>query len=76
MIPYLVQDIIPRMTNIIARIKSIILVGKHKASNKPAPNAAKITPLSLPLERDNEIPSPYVTTLNQLFTAQYYYTKQ
>lgn len=49
---YLIQHIVPRITSIAARMKSMIFVGKHKASSSPAPNAAKIIPLLLTVERD------------------------
>jgi hypothetical protein len=34
----------PRITSITARIKSIIFTGKHNASNMPAPKAVKTNP--------------------------------
>lgn len=49
---HLVQHIMPNITSIIARMNSIIFVGKHKASKRPAPKAAKIIPLFPAEERD------------------------
>jgi len=38
------QEIIPRMTSMTARMKIIILTGRHIASSRPAPKAVKTSP--------------------------------
>lgn len=46
---YLWQEVMPKITSITARIKSIILTGKHRASNIPAPKAVNTRPFGQPL---------------------------
>lgn len=57
------QEMIPRMTSITARMKIIILTGKHNASSNPAPKAVKTSPLGQLLCRDMKNHPPYIVLM-------------